>query len=73
MALDGATAATTTRRWLSDTNKEMFAMWESGLEELKKELLEAFAWTTFKTGITAGEQLVDRKTLIRAAKGLDIY
>lgn len=61
----------TSRAWLSEANPEIFDRWESSLDEIKKDLIEAYAWTTFKTSIDTGSSaVVDRKDLLTRIKDL---
>ncbi|GFH05531.1 uncharacterized protein HaLaN_00008 [Haematococcus lacustris] len=61
------------RSWLSASrNPQLLRCWEYGLEELRRELMEAFAWTMFHPVITAADsRVMDRKLLIRPVADLD--
>ena len=42
--------------------------WEYSLEELKRDLIEVYAWSTFKTTIDVDGELADREEAMRPTR-----
>ncbi|KXZ55963.1 hypothetical protein GPECTOR_2g1514 [Gonium pectorale] len=70
---EGARAMQSSASWLSPGNGAcLFARWEAELEELQKDLMDAFPWVRFspKLEVRGGE--MDRRELLRVSASLNL-
>ncbi|KAG2445947.1 hypothetical protein HXX76_000550 [Chlamydomonas incerta] len=71
--LDGPKATQTSAAWLAPGNgASIFTRWEWGLDELGRDMMEAFPWATFRTTVTLRGAPADRKELLRPSPALDL-
>lgn len=71
--VEGPRAMQSSAAWLSPGNgAALFSRWESELEEIQKDLMEAFPWVSFKASVDVRGTAVDRRDLLRPSKGLDL-
>ena len=52
-------------------NPQLIARWEFGLEDFRKDLMEVFAWVTFKSKTTIEGRQVERAELMRPISYLE--
>eukprot|EP00198_Chlamydomonas_reinhardtii_P001526 XP_001690862.1 predicted protein [Chlamydomonas reinhardtii] len=71
--LDGPKATQTSAAWLAPGNgANIFSRWEWGLDELNRDMMEAFPWATFSASVTLRGSPADRKELLRPSPALDL-
>ncbi len=59
--------------WLSPANSaNLFLRWEVGLDELQKDLMNAFAWVSFRDCVEMGGAAVHRGKLLRKSPNLSM-
>ncbi len=60
----------TSAAWLDESNSELLAKWEWGAEEMEPDLMEAFAWATFKETVTVDGSMIARTHCIQPQPSL---
>ncbi|GFR44860.1 hypothetical protein Agub_g6203, partial [Astrephomene gubernaculifera] len=70
---EGPRAVQSSASWLSPGNHAaLFTRWESEIEEMQKDLMDAFAWTSFQQTIEVRGGAVPRKELLRTSAALNL-
>ncbi|GLC43863.1 hypothetical protein PLESTB_000916400 [Pleodorina starrii] len=71
--VEGPRATQSSAAWLSPGNGTcLFARWESELEEVQRDLMEAFPWVTFRTSVEVRGCNMERRDLLRPSPALDL-
>ncbi|GIL97763.1 hypothetical protein Vretimale_3324 [Volvox reticuliferus] len=71
--VEGPRAMQSSAAWLSPGNgSALFARWESELDEIQKDLMEAFPWMSFRPAVDVRGTNVDRRDLLRPSAALDL-
>ncbi|EFJ50565.1 hypothetical protein VOLCADRAFT_88500 [Volvox carteri f. nagariensis] len=71
--VEGPRAMQSSAAWLSPGNAAaLFLRWESELEEIQKDLMEAFPWMSFRPAVDVRGASVDRRDLLRPSPALDL-
>ncbi|KAG2500798.1 hypothetical protein HYH03_001560 [Edaphochlamys debaryana] len=71
-SVEGSRAQQLGAHWLSPGSAFLFSRWEAGVEELEKDLMEAFPWSSFRPGVEIRGEVADRRALLRASAALDL-